>query len=130
MPEWHILLLNGHHTPADYLAYLQRQQIPYLIAGEGQVDLNTLFVKLKSKLGVECILSTAGGKLNGALLRVGLIDEVNITFHSGLVGGTNNPRHYQSPDLKDDEQPTKLELASVHADRGGGVCLSYFVNKA
>ena len=127
--EWHILILVGHHTPAGYLAYLQREQIPYLIAGEGQVDLSEVFKKLKSKLGVKCILSTAGGKLNGALLREGLIDEVNITFHPGLVGGTNTPILYQSSDLNDDEKPTKLELVSAYADRGGGVWLRYFVKQ-
>ena len=129
LPGWHILILVGHHTPANYLAYLQREQIPYLIAGNGQVDLNAAFRKLKSNLGVDCILSTAGGKLNGALLRAGLIDEVNITFHPGLVGGTKTPILYHSPDLEDDENPTRLELASVHADRGGGVWLRYFVKE-
>ncbi|TFG11697.1 deaminase [Candidatus Thorarchaeota archaeon] len=129
LPGWHILILVGYHTPVGYLAYLQREKIPYLIAGEGQVDLNAVFVKLKSKLGVECILSTAGGKLNGALLRAGIIDEVNIVFHPGLVGGTNTPILYQSSDLNDDEKPTRLELVSVHADGGGGVWLRYFVKQ-
>lgn len=127
MPGWHILILVGHHTPPEYLAYLQSEQIPYLIAGNGQVDLETTFENLKSKLGVECVLSTAGGKLNGALLRAGLIDEVNIEFVPGLIGGTTTPSLYESPDLQDDDQPTRLGLISSHIDRGGNVWLRYIV---
>jgi len=127
MPGWHILILVGFHTPAEYLAYLRREKIPYLIAGDGHVDLESVFKKLQSKLGVNCILSTAGGKLNGALLRAGLIDEVNIEIAPGLVGGTNTPILYQSPDLGDDELPTKLKLLSTHVDKGGHVWLRYEV---
>ena len=36
---WYLLVLVGRHTPPEYLAYLRRQGIPYLVAGEGRVDL-------------------------------------------------------------------------------------------
>lgn len=64
MPGWHILILGGYHTPAEYLAYLRRENIPYLIAGKGNVNLEAVFKKLQSKLGVHCILSTAGGTVS------------------------------------------------------------------
>ncbi|MBD3157223.1 MAG: deaminase [Candidatus Lokiarchaeota archaeon] len=127
MPGWHILIMVGYHTPAEYLAYLRREKIPYLVAGEGHVNLEAVFKKLRSKLGVDCILSTAGGKLNGALLRAGLIDEVNIEITPGLVGGTNTPILYESPDLEEEELPTKLKLLSTHVDKGGHVWLRYEV---
>ncbi|MFO7837001.1 MAG: dihydrofolate reductase family protein [Candidatus Thorarchaeota archaeon] len=127
MPGWHILILVGFHTPPEYLAYLRRENIPYLIAGNGHVDLEAVFNKLQSKLGVKCILSTAGGRLNGALLRAGLIDEVNIEIAPGLVGGTNTPTLYQSPDLEEEQLPIQLELLSTHVDKGCHVWLRYEV---
>ena len=32
---WHLLVLAARHTPPQYLAYLQGEGIPYLVAGEG-----------------------------------------------------------------------------------------------
>ena len=84
---WYLLVWVGRHTPADYLAYLRDRGTPYLVAGEGQVDLGQALCKMKDLLGVECVLSTGGGRLNGALLRAGLIDEVNVEFLPALIGG-------------------------------------------
>ncbi len=127
LPGWHILILVGNHTPREYLGYLQREGIPYLLAGDGHVDLHATFNKLHSLLGVECILATPGGKLNGALLRAGLVDEVNIEIVPGLVGGTDTPSLFDSPDLQEGELPTRLNLISAHTDLSGHMWLRYLV---
>ncbi|TFF91440.1 hypothetical protein EU546_08620 [Candidatus Thorarchaeota archaeon] len=127
LPGWHILILVGYHTPRDYLGYLHQEGIPYLMAGDGHVDLEAVFKRLHSRLGVDCILATPGGRLGGALLRAGLIDEVNIEIVPGLVGGSETPSLYDSPDLTVNELPTKLDLLSTHTDRCGHVWLRYRV---
>lgn len=124
---WHLLVLVGHHTPPEYLAYLQRENVPYLVAGEGQVDLRLALEKMKSKLDVACVLSTAGGKLNGALLRAGLVDEVNIEFFPAIIGGSNTPSLFGAPALEPDEWPTRLKLISAHVQVEGRVWLRYQV---
>jgi 2,5-diamino-6-(ribosylamino)-4(3H)-pyrimidinone 5'-phosphate reductase len=124
---WHLLVLVSHHTPPEYLAYLQRENIPYLIAGEGRVDLHLAMEKLGSQLGVTCVISTAGGKLNGALLRAGLIDEINIVFFPAIIGGLETPSLFDSPELKPDEWPTRLKLISVQVQAEGHVWLRYQV---
>jgi riboflavin biosynthesis pyrimidine reductase len=80
-----------------------------------------------SLLGVDCILSTAGGRLNGALLRAGLVDEINVEFFSAVIGGLGTPMLFDSPQLKADEQPTRLELISCCAQTQGRVWLRYQV---
>jgi riboflavin biosynthesis pyrimidine reductase len=124
---WHLLVLVGHHTPAAYLAYLQRESIPYLVAGDGPVDLRQSLEKMRKKLGVTCVLSTAGGRLNGALLRAGLVDEVNVEFLPAVIGGPETPSLFDSPLLKPDERPTRLELISVQKQAAGRVWLRYRV---
>jgi len=124
---WHALVLTAHHTPPEYLAYLQREDIPYLVAGEGHVDLGLALEKMKSQLGVTCILSTAGGKLNGALLRAGLVDEVNIEFLPAVIGGFETPSLFDSPALEPDEWPTRLKLISAQVQGEGRVWLRYQV---
>jgi 2,5-diamino-6-(ribosylamino)-4(3H)-pyrimidinone 5'-phosphate reductase len=124
---WHLLVLVGHHTPAAYLAYLQRESIPYLVAGDGPVDLRLGLEKMQEKLGVTCILSTAGGRLNGALLRAGLVDEINVEFLPALIGGPETPSLFNSPPLKPDEWPIRLELLSVQEQAASRVWLRYRV---
>jgi 2,5-diamino-6-(ribosylamino)-4(3H)-pyrimidinone 5'-phosphate reductase len=124
---WHLLVLVGRHTPAAYLAYLQRESIPYLVAGDGPVDLRLGLEKMRKKLGVTCVLSTAGGRLNGALLRAGLVDEINVEFLPVLIGGPETPSLFNSPLLKPDEMPTRLKLISAQMQSGGRVWLRYRV---
>lgn len=124
---WHTLVLVAHHTPPEYLAYLQREDIPYLVAGEKRVDLHLAMEKLKSQLGVKCVMSLAGGKLNGALLRAGLVDEINIEFFPAIIGGFETPSLFDSPALKPDEWPTRLKLISCQVQAEGHVWLRYQV---
>jgi riboflavin biosynthesis pyrimidine reductase len=124
---WHLLVLVSRRTPAEYLAYLQRETIPYLVAGEERVDLQLALEKLGSQLGVTRVLSTSPGKLGGALLRAGLVDEINVEFLPAIIGGTETPSLFDSPALEPDEWPTRLKLLSTHVQAGGQVWLRYEV---
>jgi riboflavin biosynthesis pyrimidine reductase len=123
----YVIHLTAHGAPAGYLAFLRREGIPYLIAGERHVDLPVAMEKLRERLGVETLLSMAGGRLNGALLRAGLIDEVNILFTPRLIGGFDTPSLYDSPDLEDGEWPTPLALISAEVRANGILWVRYAV---
>ncbi|TDD22414.1 deaminase [Kribbella turkmenica] len=125
--NWDALVLVARSTPADYLAYLRRERICYLVAGEDQVDLAQGMVAMGTELGVGCVLSTAGGGLNGALLRAGLIDELHLTLAPALIGGLGTPSVVDGSPLAVGEPPTPLRLLSVHTDAGGSVRLHYTV---
>jgi len=127
---WYLLVWVGRHTPPEYLAYLRREGTPYLVSGEGRVDLGEAMRKMKALLGVECVLSTGGGRLNGALLRAGLIDEVNVEFLPALIGGVETPTLYDSPALGPDEPLTPLGLISCQVQSQGRVWLRYRVEKS
>jgi 2,5-diamino-6-(ribosylamino)-4(3H)-pyrimidinone 5'-phosphate reductase len=124
---WHLLVLVSHQTPAEYLAHLQSDGIPYLVAGEERVDLPLALEKLKAKLDVTSVLSTSPGKLGGALLRAGLVDEISIEFFPAIIGGFETPSLFESPELKADEWPTRLELISAQVQAEGNVWLRYRV---
>jgi riboflavin biosynthesis pyrimidine reductase len=65
--------------------------------------------------------------LNGALLRAGLIDEIELEFFPAVIGGFNTPSLFNSPDLKPDEWPARLELLAVQQRPNGCVWLRYRV---
>jgi 2,5-diamino-6-(ribosylamino)-4(3H)-pyrimidinone 5'-phosphate reductase len=114
---WHLLVLVAQNTPPEYLAYLQRKKIPYLVAGEERVDLHTALEKLGSQLGVTCVVSTAGGKL----------DEISIEFFPAVISGFETPSLFDAPALKPDEWPTRLKLISAQVQAEGRVWLRYEV---
>jgi riboflavin biosynthesis pyrimidine reductase len=124
---WHLMVIVANQTPCEYLAYLQRENIPYLIAGEDRVNLKLALEKMKSLLGVTSIVSTSPGKLGGALLRAGLIDEVNVLFIPALIGGSETPTLFKSPELKPNQWPTQLKLIWTQVQSDGRVWLRYEV---
>jgi len=129
-PGWHALHLTSRAAPPEYPAFLRRSGIPYLVAGERRVDLPEAMRKLKGELGVENALSTAGGKLNGALLRAGLVDEIHIIVCPVVIGGLETPSLFDSPDLKPGEWPARLSLVKADARPDGRVWLHYRVEAA
>lgn len=124
---WRTLHLVSYDTPPEYLAFLRRREIPYLIAGCERVDLAQIMAKLRSVLGVTCVVCTAGSRLNGALLRAGLVDEVSLVLLPALIGGSETPQLFRGAELGPSDAPTHLELLSVEGESQGRVCLRYRV---
>lgn len=124
---WHALVLVSRKTPPSYLHYLQREMIPYLVCGENRVDLVMALGKMKTLLKVESLLSTAGGTLNGMLLKSGLVDEINVEFLPGIIGGSEPPSLFRGYILEKEQDPTHLELLSCMVQSGGQVWLRYRV---
>jgi 2,5-diamino-6-(ribosylamino)-4(3H)-pyrimidinone 5'-phosphate reductase len=124
---WHLLVLVAHQTPAAYLAYLRREAIPYLVAGQERVDLGLALEKLNDRLEITSVLSTSPGKLGGALLRAGLVDEINIEFFPAVIGGTDTPTLFESPALALEQGPARLKLLSAQVQAEGRVWLRYEV---
>lgn len=125
---WHILHIVSKSVDSDYLAFLRKEKIPYLISGEKKVDLKVAFNKMKTKLNVKHLVHSSGGKLAGAMLKEGLIDEINVIIQPRIIGGNNTPSLFSSSDLLNDEYPTSLELISTQVKSDGYIWLRYKVN--
>lgn len=124
---WHLLVLVSEQTPVEYLAYLRSETIPYLVVGPVSVELGTAVDRLAERLGAETIVSTGGGRLNGALLRAGLVDRVEVEVVPALIGGPQTPALFDAPALGPDQQPTALSLVSVDTTDEGHVIAVYDV---
>ncbi|MFI5691937.1 RibD family protein [Kribbella sp. NPDC051586] len=122
-----LLLLTCRATPSAYLAYLRRKNIPYLVAGEKRVDLDLALRRMGERLGVTCVVSEAGGGLNGALLRADLIDELHLILFPAAIGGAGVPSVFDGPELEREALPTRLRLLSSSTTADGVVSLRYEV---
>ena len=79
--------------------------------------------------GAKAVVGTCGSFINyhGALVRAGLVDEVNVEFLPALIGGLATPSLFDSPALESDETPTRLKLISTQTQAEGRVWLRYAV---
>lgn len=124
-----LLVLVARATPVEYLAYLRQERICYLVAGEERVDLAVALRRMQDRLAVTCVVSEAGGGLNAALLRAGLIDEIQVIVLPAVIGGKGTPSIFDGPELTVGESPTRLRLLSVHAENDGTLWLRYEVRR-
>ena len=118
MAGWHLLVLVSTATPAGYLAYLRDEGIPYLVAGDTRVDLALALARLGG-LGVRTVVADGGGRLNGALLRAGLVDEVDIQFLPAVIGAPDAPSLFEGFGLGHANRPVVLTPIALE-DQGQG----------
>ncbi|GAA4288666.1 dihydrofolate reductase family protein [Georgenia daeguensis] len=124
---WHALVLTSRAAPGAHLARLRDQGIPYLVVGGPRVDLARALGVLARRLGVRTVVSTGGGRLGGALLRAGLVDEVDLEVLPAAIGGRGTPSLFDAPPLRPGEWPVRLDLISVEEPGGGRLRLRYAV---
>lgn len=113
-PETYMVHLTTETAPPEYLAFLRQRNIPYLIEGLNRVDLPRMLAKVKTKLAVNTIATSSGGKLSGALIRSSLLDEINILLSPLVIGGFSIPTLFASPEPQwPSIKPRRLQLLEV-----------------
>ncbi|HEY3338677.1 MAG TPA: dihydrofolate reductase family protein [Propionicimonas sp.] len=124
---WHTLVLTSLAAPSEHLAVLRGRRIPYLVVGTAHVALRRCLEVLHELLGVRTIVSTGGGRLGGALLREGLVDEIDVELMPWAIGGRGTPSLFDTQPLAPDQWPTHLRLLDQEALPDGRVRLRYSV---
>ena len=74
-----------------YLSYLKKKRIPYIFAGEIEIDVKIALEKLKAIFGINSILLEGGSIVNGYFQRAGVIDEVSIVVAPIVANEEDKP---------------------------------------
>jgi 5-amino-6-(5-phosphoribosylamino)uracil reductase len=82
----HIVAILGEKVRDGYLAELRADGVSYLFAGADGSDLALALGTLRRGFGVRSLLLEGGGRINGAFLKAGLIDEFSIVVCPAVDG--------------------------------------------
>lgn len=113
----YVLVLVTASTPSGYLGFLRDTGISYVTVGEDRVDLRRALERVGEVLGVDTIISTGGGLLNGTLLRQQLLDEVDLQVLPVIVGRPTAPAAFEVYDLGESGLPMWLSRSRAAPNR-------------
>ena len=125
-PYWRgVVALGCRATPEDALARQSEAGVETIVTGGRRVDLGRGLALLAERFGVSVVRVDSGGRLNAALLRAGLVDEISLLFHPRLAGSGAKLPLIAGRFV--DRHPNPLELLSVEKQRGGVMWARYRV---
>ncbi len=81
-----ILQVVTRQASLEYLGYLKSLNIPYIVNGEDDLDLNSLMDTLFSQFNIDLLSVNGGGIINGSFFNEDLIDEISLIV-SPMVEG-------------------------------------------
>jgi riboflavin biosynthesis pyrimidine reductase len=123
----HVVAVLSERVSDEYLAYLRARGVSYLLAGARDVDLPLALEKIGARFGVRTLLLEGGGRINGGMLRAGLIDEVSLLVAPVADGRVGTPALFDVDG--DDVAPRRLALESVERRADDVLWLRYRVEE-
>jgi 2,5-diamino-6-(ribosylamino)-4(3H)-pyrimidinone 5'-phosphate reductase len=133
---WETSNLDGDHVVAvlservsdEYLAFLRERGVSYLLAGARDVDLAVALEKIGALFGVRTLMLEGGGRINGGMLRAGLVDEVSLLLAPVADGRMGTPAVFDVD--ADNVSPYRLALDAVERRADDVLWLRYHVETA
>ena len=127
-----IVVVLSEKVSDAHLAGLRNESVSYIFAGKSQIDLTVTLDILNRELGVKRLLLEGGGGANGAFLRAGLVDELNLVLCPAVDGAKGSPSVFDSSEAETDQCApiTAMTLESTQALDGGAILLRYRIENA
>lgn len=135
----HVVAILSERVSDEYLAFLRGHGVSYLLAGAREVDLPLALEKIGARFGVRTLLLEGGGRINGGMLRAGLIDEVSLLVAPVADGRVGTPALFDVDSNGDGDgdddgsvgvEPQRLALESTERRADDFVWLRYRVATA
>lgn len=126
----HVVTILSERVSDEYLAFLRERGVSYLLAGAREVDLPLALGKIAHDYGVRTLMLEGGGRINGGMLRAGLIDEVSVLITPVVDGRMGTPAVFDVGGDGDDVTPYRLALDAVDRRADDVLWLRYRVEPA
>jgi riboflavin biosynthesis pyrimidine reductase len=124
----HVVAILSERVSDEYLAFLRDRSVSYVLAGARDVNLALALEKIAERFGARTLMLEGGGKINGAFLRAGLIDEVSVLVAPAVDGRIGTPALFDID--AEDVTPHQLILEEVERRAGDVLWLRYRVEPA
>lgn len=125
-PDAHIVSVLANDVPKSVKRYHREHHISYILAGHGDdVDCQLAMHRLAEEFDVRRLLVCGGGKMDGAFLRAGLIDELSLVVAPAMDGSATTAGIFDIPGPDADRLTAQFELEEATALDGGAVHLRY-----
>jgi riboflavin biosynthesis pyrimidine reductase len=121
----HVVAILSERVSDEYLAFLRERRVSYLLAGARDVDLSLALEKIGARFGVRTLMLEGGGRINGSMLRAGLVDEVSVLVAPVVDGRIGTPALFDVDG--DDAAPRGLVLDAVERRADDVLWLRYRV---
>ncbi|MBD5641121.1 MAG: hypothetical protein HDQ91_01715 [Desulfovibrio sp.] len=105
------LCIVSEQASRQYLDYLRSRGISYIATGRQVINLGRALEILAAKFKLKRIAVVGGGRINGAFLEAGLIDELSVMIAPGIDGRIGQPALFDN--LPADAPPLPLKFKSV-----------------
>lgn len=127
-----IVVVLTESVPDSHLAGLRGEGVSYLFAGQSEIDLALALEILNRDLGVTRLLLEGGGATNGAFLRAGLVDELNLILCPAVDGARGAPVVFDSTEAESGRRApvTAMTLESTRPLGGSVLLLHYLIQNA
>ena len=121
----HVVALLSERVSDEYLGFLRDRGVSYLLAGAPEVDLALALEKIAARFGVRTLMLEGGGRINGSMMREGLVDEVSVLVAPIVDGRAGTPALFDSDG---DVAPHRLVLEHVEKRADDVLWLRYRVS--
>jgi 2,5-diamino-6-(ribosylamino)-4(3H)-pyrimidinone 5'-phosphate reductase len=121
----HVVAVLAERVSDEYLAFLRERGVSYLLAGARDVNLALSLEKIGARFGVRTLMLEGGGKINGGMLRAGLITEVSLLVAPVADGRIGTPTAFDV--LGDDVAPRRVALEEIERRTDDVLWLRYRV---
>jgi len=121
----HVVAILSERVSDEYLQFLRTRGVSYFFAGASDIDLTLALDRIGAQFGVTTLMLEGGGRINGEMLRAGLIDEVSLLVAPVADGRIATAALFDVDG--DDVAPRALTLEAVERRGDDVVWLRYRV---
>ncbi len=128
----HLVVVLGDAVSDAHLAGLRRDGVSYVFGGPDGIDFARVLDSLNREFGIARLIVEGGGRINGSMLKAGVVDELSLLLAPAVDGLAGGGALFDYDGAPDDATAKGLTLAllSSQAREGGVMWLRYAVGRA